>query len=159
MFVPRKRDRRRCGTTRDSTGFRAFLGRCLRALLNLATICTLKTAATPPAPQHLAGLGPGKDVPSLDDEKKAEWRKQSIDWLKADLAAWSTILESGSPHAKLLITQTLQHWKADIDLAGLGDATALAKLPGEEQKACRTLWVEVDALLAKAQNSHPKSGR
>ena len=107
----------------------------------------------------LAGSGEGKDEPPLDDAKKTHWRNQALDWLNADLAAWSKILSTGPPQAKQVISQTLQHWKADTDLAGLRDAAALAKLPGEEQKACRALWVEVDALLAKAQNSHPKSGR
>ena len=48
----------------------------------------------------LAGCGQGKDDPPLDDAAKARWRKQAIDWLKADLAAWSKILESGPPQAR-----------------------------------------------------------
>jgi len=47
--------------------------------------------------------------------------------------------------------QTLEHWKADTDLAGLRDAAPLAKLPEDEQKVCRAIWAEVDALLAKAR--------
>ncbi|MEI4884339.1 hypothetical protein, partial [Klebsiella pneumoniae] len=50
---------------------------------------------------------------------KARWRKQAIDWFRADLAAWSKIRESGPPQAHQSIFQTLQHWKADPDLAGL----------------------------------------
>ena len=107
----------------------------------------------------LAGAGQGKDEPPLDGEKKAHWRKQAIDWLKADLAAWSKFLASGQPQANKVITQTLQHWKGDTDLTGLRDAGALAKLSGDEQKTCRALWAEVDALLAKAQTAKPKSGR
>ena len=98
----------------------------------------------------LAGCGQGKDEPPLDDAAKARWRKQAIDWLKADLAAWSKILESGPPQARQSISQTLQHWKADPDLAGLRDAGSLAKLPKDEQDACRALWKDVDALLARA---------
>ena len=56
------------------------------------------------------------------------------------------------------VAQTLQHWKADTDLTGMRDAAALAKLPEDEQKACRALWAEVDALLAKSQGTNPKSG-
>jgi hypothetical protein len=41
------------------------------------------------------------------------------------------------------------------DLAGLRDEVALAKLPVDEQKACRALWAEVDALLKKAQDAKP----
>ncbi len=98
----------------------------------------------------LAGSGQGKDDPPLDEPAKARCRKQAIDWLKADLAAWSKVLEKGPPAVRQGIAQTLQHWKADADLAGIRDATALAKLPVGERKACRALWTEVDALLKKA---------
>ena len=50
------------------------------------------------------------------------------------------------------ISKTLQLWKADTDLAGLRVESALSKLPDDEQKACRALWAEVDALLAKSGN-------
>jgi eukaryotic-like serine/threonine-protein kinase len=107
----------------------------------------------------LAGAGEGKDDPPLDDAGKVRWRKQATDWLKADLAAWSKISESGPPQAKQAIAQTLEHWKADADLAGLRDAAAMAKLPEDEQKACRVLWIEVDALLATCRESDPKLGK
>ncbi len=87
----------------------------------------------------LAGCGQGKNDPPLDDAAKARWRKQTIDWLKADLAAWSKILESGPAPGAPLIAQTLQHWKVDADLAGLREPAALDKLPDEERKACRAL--------------------
>ena len=107
----------------------------------------------------LAGSGQGKDDPALDNEKRARWRKPAIDWLKADLTAWSKTLESGSPLVQQqAITQTLQQWKADTDLAGLRDAPALAKLPDDEQKACRALWSEVDSLLAKSRGTKSKPG-
>jgi len=101
----------------------------------------------------LAGSGQGKDDPPLDEPTKARWRRQAIGWLKADLAAWSKVLEKGPPAARQSVSQTLQHWKADADLAGLRDAAALAKLPESEQKACRALWADVDALLKKAQDA------
>jgi len=47
---------------------------------------------------------------------------------------------------------TLQHWKADPDLAGIRDGSALAKLPEDERKTCRALWAEVEVLLKKAQS-------
>ena len=101
----------------------------------------------------LVGSGQSKDDPALDEEKKAHWRKQAIDWLEADLTAWTKIVESGSPQARVAITETLEHWKADTDLIGLRDAPALAKLPDDEQKARRGLWAEVDALLARSGNA------
>jgi len=99
----------------------------------------------------LAGSGQGKDDPPLDEPTKARWRKQSLDWLKADLAAWLRVLQTGPPELRQSIPQTLQHWKSDPDLAGLRDSDALKRLPEAEQKACRALWAEVDALLVKAQ--------
>jgi hypothetical protein len=56
---------------------------------------------------------------------------------------------------RLFGSQTLQHWKAVPDLAGLRDETALAKLPEDEQRACRALWAEVEALLKKARDTKP----
>jgi hypothetical protein len=100
----------------------------------------------------LAGSGQGKDDPPLDEAAKARWRKQAIDWLRADLAAWSKILASGPPQSRQFVAQTLQHWKADPDLAGIRDHAVLAKLPAAEQNACRALWSDVDALLTKVRD-------
>jgi eukaryotic-like serine/threonine-protein kinase len=106
----------------------------------------------------LAGSAQGKDEPPLDDKAKARWRKQALDWLNADVSAWSKIFESGQPQAKPAISKALQHWKTDTDLFGLRDPSELSKFPEAEQKACRSLWAEVDALLAKCLGSNPKSG-
>ena len=103
----------------------------------------------------LAGCGQGKDDPPLDDAAKARWRKQAIDWLKADVAAWSKIVETGPPQARQAVSQTLRHWKVDTDLAGIRDPAALAKLPADEQTACRALWSQVDALWKKTQGNTP----
>ena len=97
----------------------------------------------------LAGCGQSKDDPPLEEGARASWRKQAIAWLKADLAAWSKILESGPPQARQVVSQMLQHWRGDLDLAGLRDPGSLEKLPRDEQDACRTIWKEVEALLAR----------
>jgi Flp pilus assembly protein TadD len=97
----------------------------------------------------LAGSGQGKDVPAPDEATKAQWRKQALEWLRADLAFWTRQVETGPPQARQFVAQTLQHWKADTDLAGIRDEAALAKLPADEQKACRALWSEVDAILRR----------
>jgi len=49
------------------------------------------------------------------------------------------------------VLQHLRHWQEDTDLAGLRDQDAVAKLPGEEQDACRKLWADVTALRDKAR--------
>jgi serine/threonine-protein kinase len=99
----------------------------------------------------LAGAGKGDDKPPLNEPEKARWRTQAIDWLKADLAFWTKQAQTGKPEARSRVSQTLQQWKADSDLAGIRDPDELAKLPESEQKACRTLWADVEALLKQAQ--------
>src|SRR5262249_34049570 len=99
----------------------------------------------------LAGSGRGADEPPLDEPEKARWRKQALDWLRADMAFWTQEAENGRPEAKALVNQTLRHWKADSDLAGIRDETATKALPEDERKACGALWAEVDELLTKAQ--------
>src|SRR5262249_55221268 len=94
----------------------------------------------------LAGAGRGGDKPPLDEPTRARWRKQALDWLRADLDYWARQAETGKPEAGDLVSQELQHWKADIDLAGIRDETAIKALPDDEQKACRALWAKVDEL-------------
>jgi hypothetical protein len=43
----------------------------------------------------------------------------------------------------------LQHWQKDAGLAGIRDPHAVAKLPADEQEACKQLWADVAALLRK----------
>jgi len=100
----------------------------------------------------LAGCGQGKDEPPLDEPARARWRKQAIDWLKADLAFWTKQVETGPPQARAAVVPTLQHWKADTDLAGIREGSAMARLPEDEQKACRALWAEVEVVLKRAQS-------
>jgi hypothetical protein len=98
----------------------------------------------------LAGAGQGDDKPPLDEKEKTRWRRQALDGLKIDLAFWTRQAETGKPEAKALVSQKLQHWKADADLAGIRDDAELAKLPESERAAFRKLWADVDALLKKA---------
>ncbi len=99
----------------------------------------------------LAASGAGKDDPPPDDTAKAKLRRQALDWLKAELAVWATLLESGPLQAKVLIAQTLKHWQEDTDLAGIRNANALGALPESERAAWRTFWAGVAALLEKAR--------
>ena len=47
----------------------------------------------------LAAAGRGKDEPPPDAAAKAELRRKALDWLRAELAAWSKVLDSGDPKA------------------------------------------------------------
>ena len=95
----------------------------------------------------LAGCGKGKDVPAPDENARAKLRGRAHDWLKAELAAWSPILDGGDPKARTGVARTLNHWKVDTDLAGIRDPDAMSKLPEAERKAWQTLWADVDRLI------------
>ena len=70
-----------------------------------ATTAEPSTDTTPPA-QRRWPRRRGKDEPTLDDAAKAKLRRQALDWLKAELTAWSKQLESGPPQSRPLIAQT-----------------------------------------------------
>ncbi len=85
----------------------------------------------------LAAAGQGTDDPKPDDAAWAGLRGQALGWLRAERAAWAKLLDAGGSQSRLLVQQTLQHWQADSDLAGVRDAEALAKLPESERGAWR----------------------
>jgi tetratricopeptide (TPR) repeat protein/precorrin-6B methylase 2 len=104
----------------------------------------------------LAAAGQGKNDPSPDEAARARLREQAMGWLKAELAAWTKLLESGPPQARPTIAKTLDHWRQDTDLVAIRDADALAKLPEAERQDWQALWAEVDALIARARGGSPK---
>jgi Flp pilus assembly protein TadD len=99
----------------------------------------------------LAAAGLGKDEPLPDDAARARLRRQALDWLRAELALWTRLLESGTPGVRPVIVQTLSHWQNSTDLAGIRDTAALTTLPEEERKTLTRLWADVAAILKKAE--------
>jgi len=98
----------------------------------------------------LAGSGEGQEVGDLDEQARARWREQALAWLRADLLLHTRRLESGTDDDREQLRKDLEHWKRDPDLAGIREASATA-LPAEEREACRQLWADVDALLARTR--------
>ncbi len=103
----------------------------------------------------LAATGPVKDDPPPDAAAKVKLRAQALAWLKAELAAWSKVFESGSPQERNLGIQVIQDWQRHTDLAGVRDSDALAKLPEPERAAWRALWADVTALQKRVQDQKP----
>jgi hypothetical protein len=97
-----------------------------------------------------AGAGEGKDRPAADKALRAGLRRQALGWLRAELVAVSRQLGSGRA-GRAFVQHTLRRWQRDPNLAALRDAAATARLPAEEQAACKKLWAEVASLLGKAQ--------
>jgi serine/threonine protein kinase/Flp pilus assembly protein TadD len=104
-----------------------------------------------------AGTGQGEDAGSLKESQRAELRRQALDWLHADLAAWAKLLQTGQPKDRSLVQRKLQHWQRDPDLAALRDETAVAKLPESEQPAWRQLWADVAATLDSRNVRYPRN--
>ena len=105
-----------------------------------------------------AAAGQGEDAATLDETEKARLRKQAHDWLRADLARWTQLNESGQPADRAKVQERLKLSQQDGDLAGIRDAAALAKLPAEERSACEKLWRDVVLFLKKAGEKPSHSG-
>jgi tetratricopeptide (TPR) repeat protein len=103
-----------------------------------------------------AGVGQGHEAGPLDARECARLRRQALDWLWADLAAWARVLDKGPPQDRSEVQRTLRLWQQDPDLAGLRDRDDLAQLSAAERQTCRRLWADVDALLQRA--SHGAAG-
>src|SRR5262249_13214043 len=107
----------------------------------------------------LAAAGQGEGAAGRGGAERAGLRRQALSWLRADLAARGKQLKSWWPGEAAQARQALTLWQKDADLAGLRDKEALAKLPAEEGTACERLWVDVAALLKKAEGTAQKGGK
>jgi tetratricopeptide (TPR) repeat protein len=90
---------------------------------------------------------------------QARLRQQALDLLREALALQARQLETGTSAARATVRGMLRHWQQDPDLASIRDATALAKLPAQEEKAFTQLWADVGALLKKAEAPTPRAAR
>jgi hypothetical protein len=103
----------------------------------------------------LAGCGQGHDAAGLDANERARLRRQALDWLRADLAAWGRVLEKDPEKVRSVSAGVLQHWLDDPHLVGLRDPDALAKLPEAERQPWQRLWNDVTDLLSRTQRETP----
>ena len=99
----------------------------------------------------LAASSQGKDDPAPDDVAKVKLRKQALEWLRSELSIWTKVIDGGQGAWKAEAAKHLAHWKEDFDLAGIRDEKALAGLPEKERAFFKTLWNDVDQLLARAR--------
>jgi tetratricopeptide (TPR) repeat protein len=99
----------------------------------------------------LAAAGQGKDADKLGDKERQRLRRQALEWLRADLDAWSKRLADAKVQEKEAIRKVLQHWQQDTDLAAVRDGKALSALPADESDAWKKLWADVAALFDKAK--------
>jgi eukaryotic-like serine/threonine-protein kinase len=98
----------------------------------------------------LAAAGKGHDAGKLDDKERVRLRKQALTWLRADLDAYTRLVENADARQK--VRKSLMHWLKDAALAGVRDPMSPAALPEAERKAWQKLWADVAALLRKAED-------
>jgi tetratricopeptide (TPR) repeat protein len=89
----------------------------------------------------------GKHIGSTE---RAGFRKQGLDWLRAQLAAQADALDRHADRAAA-IGQELGQWQTDADLEGVRQDAALARLSADEQTAWRQFWADVAALRQQAR--------
>src|SRR5262249_23530485 len=87
----------------------------------------------------LAADGQGADGKALTDAQRQTLRQNAIAWLRADLAAYSRLLKSGTTPDAILVQRRLVHWQLEPELQGLRDRAALVKLAAQERAMCQKL--------------------
>jgi serine/threonine-protein kinase len=94
----------------------------------------------------LAAAGQGADAAKLDEQQRAQLRRQAFAWLRADLTLYAK--QAGSDQAA--VQAQMRHWQQDGDFATVREP-ALDRLPADERAAWRGLWADVAALLRKTE--------
>jgi tetratricopeptide (TPR) repeat protein len=95
----------------------------------------------------LAVAGKARLEPPMDEPAKTRWRQQALEWLRADLAYGTNLVQVGPPVAKEIVRLRLKHWKVDPSLVSVRDKDALYGLPANENRSWRDFWGEVEALI------------
>jgi hypothetical protein len=99
-----------------------------------------------------AGYGQGRDAAGLDEESRAGFRRQALDWLRAQLGSWLRLLEQ-EPENAWYVARDMKYWLGDPGLAGVRGPEALARLSEAERQAWQELWADVADTLARAEGA------
>jgi C-terminal peptidase prc len=101
----------------------------------------------------LVAAGLGEDAQKLTDAERASFRKQALDWLRAQLAARSNLLEGARIVDREASASILRGWQRDSHFHSLRDEAALKQLSPAEQQDWRKLWADVAALVKVLENN------
>ena len=88
---------------------------------------------------------------ALDEAQFAPRRRQAIDWLRADLDAWSANFAADPRLPAADVRRRFARWTEGPELAGLRDRAALAAMPDADRVEWTALWADVRGLLARAR--------
>jgi hypothetical protein len=101
-----------------------------------------------------AGCGQGEDAADFDDRRRAGFRRQALDWLRAELEARRRLLET-EPETVWIVVHAMRDWLEDPHFAGVRGPDALSRLPEAERQAWQTLWTDVADTQARAEGTAP----
>jgi serine/threonine-protein kinase len=107
----------------------------------------------------LAGCGRGRDAADLDEKSRAAFRRQALDWLRAELEAQRRLLEQEPEKARWVVAGNLHGWLGDSDFDGVRGPEALARLPAAERQAWQELWADLADTLAGPWKGSPVNRR
>jgi serine/threonine protein kinase/tetratricopeptide (TPR) repeat protein len=105
----------------------------------------------------LAGCGIGAESLSLDETQRVQWRRQALNWLRADLALRTKRPDDAKEQRDPELREALRRWQNDTDLVGVRDDAALMRLSDAEQKEWRQFWTDVATTIATAKGKKQSS--
>ncbi|HEX5269440.1 MAG TPA: hypothetical protein VFW33_03085 [Gemmataceae bacterium] len=91
-----------------------------------------------------AARGDGTDPPK-DETARAALRRQSLAWLRADLAGHTKLARSANAIDRGRTLSRLSHWLEDGDFSALRPGPGATDLPAAEAADWTRLWSEVRA--------------
>jgi eukaryotic-like serine/threonine-protein kinase len=104
-----------------------------------------------------AGTERVRELAGLGADSRAKWRRQAVEWLRADLAASTAILDSGTAPQRAGVARRLSRLRVDPALASIRDEPGLSALPEAERDSLREFWGRVQA--ACSANAVPATRR
>jgi serine/threonine-protein kinase len=91
-----------------------------------------------------AAAGAGKENALPDRATRDHWRGKALEWLEADLAATTVLMDRGSLRERSSSASRLGRWLAATQFAEVRDQAGLAALPEPERHAWNAFWAKVD---------------
>lgn len=101
----------------------------------------------------LAGTGSGPDPPPLAD--RPLFRRQALDWLRADLALCKKQAASSNAAERKRAADWLTTWQKDTDLSSVRPGLARPGMPSGERDEWDAFWADVRVTLADAKKPPP----
>jgi eukaryotic-like serine/threonine-protein kinase len=97
----------------------------------------------------LAGCGTGVDTQGLGEAERAAFRKQAVVWLNGQLDACEQKFAKRRQEDITSVHEALRPWRTSWKLVPLRDPAERARLPSDEQEACRKLWTRLGVVLER----------